>query len=85
MRFLSMVAAVMLGACAVAQPLVVEDTCSGFIIGKSTKADVLNKCGQPKTYSDTPPYGSGLTFITSGHFHAFTFDAQGILTTVSAG
>jgi hypothetical protein len=86
MRFLSLWAVVMLTACAAAQPLVVENTCSGFIIGKSTKAEVLNKCGQPSVHTDMTT-GSALLFVTSGlgtrHIQNFGFDEQGILTSVS--
>ena len=65
MRFLSLWAVVMLAACAVGQPLVVENTCSGFIVGKSTRAEILNKCGQPTGHFEDAT-GSALSFLTRG-------------------
>lgn len=79
---------VMLTGCAAVQPVVVENTCSGFAIGKSTKAEVLNKCGEPFLHSESAT-GSELSFKLPGgsfpgqHTATFDFNGQGILIATS--
>jgi hypothetical protein len=87
MRSLSVWTVVMLAACAAPQPVVVENTCAGFIIGKSTRAEILNKCGQPFLHYESATT-SKLSFIIPGgrpgvrHVEDFSFDAQGVLTSI---
>jgi hypothetical protein len=82
MRRLFLSAIIMLAGCVVDQPMVVQSACTGFVIGKTTRAEVLNKCGLPKTHYEGTE-GSALLYENSGRIQNFGFDANGVLNSTS--
>jgi hypothetical protein len=79
MLFLFLFTTVMLVGCTVNYPVLVTYSCSDFTIGKTDKAEVINKCGQPQSQLDSAS-GSTLTFRPpSSGLQVFDFDTNGIL------
>jgi len=79
MRFMLLFATVMLVDCTVNYPVLVRYSCSDFTIGKTDRAEVINKCGQPQSQLDSAS-GSTLNFMPPGSgLQVFDFDADGIL------
>jgi hypothetical protein len=78
MRLLFLVALVSLAGCAFPEAMTVNNACSGFVVGTTTKAEVLNKCGQPRSHGESAE-GSSLLYENTGHVQVFGFDAKGVL------
>jgi hypothetical protein len=79
MRFPSLFAIVMLVGCTVGYLVLLEYPCDGFTVGKTTKAEVINRCGSPQSEVDSAG-GSELNFKPPGSsLRVFDFDRNGIL------